>query len=199
MNNNSFDENNFNGLDNGQTDAIVQNPVSKKRKAIKIILLILLIIFLVAAGIFIYSRLAKSEVQPAQGGVGLYFDPNAKDYTQPTTAVTTKRGVKIPGWPSITVPKEQTEIGVDFYNPEENKGLYYLTFELRLPDDSKQGYEVLYKSGLVEPGKHIQSITLSHGLDKGEYDANIHVQPYRMDENKTPTNNADLKTKLVVK
>lgn len=198
MNNNSFDENNFDGLDNELIE-IVEKPVSKKRKAIKIILFIILIILLVAAGIFIYSRLAKSEVQPAQGGVGLYFDPNAKDYTQPTTAATTKRGVKIPGWPSITFPKEQTEIGVDFYNPEENKGLYYLTFELRLPDDSKQGYEVLYKSGLVEPGKHIQSITLSHGFDKGEYDAIVHVQPYRMDEDKTPTNNADMKTKLVVK
>lgn len=198
MSDNSFDENNFDGMDNEQVE-IVQDHVSKKRKAIKIILLILLMIFLVAAGIFIYSRLAKSEVQPVQGGIGLYYDPNAKDYTQSTTVTTTKRGVKIPGWPTINIPENHTEIAVDFYNPKENEGLYYLTFELRLPDDSKQGYEVLYKSGLVEPGKHIQSITLSHGLDKGEYDANVHVQPYRIDENKTPTNNADMKTKLVVK
>lgn len=198
MSDNSFDENNFDSMDNEQVE-IVQDTISKKRKAIKIILLILLIIFLVAAGIFIYSRLAKSEVQPAQGGIGLYYDPNAKDYTQSTTVTTTKRGVKIPGWPTINIPENHTEIAVDFYNPKENEGLYYLTFELRLPDDSKQGYEVLYKSGLVEPSKHIQSITLSHGFDKGEYDAVVHVQPYRMDEDKTPTNNADMKTKLVVK
>ena len=50
MNNNSFDENNFDDLDNEQVE-IVQNPVSKKRKAIKIILLILLIILARLSGL----------------------------------------------------------------------------------------------------------------------------------------------------
>lgn len=60
------------------------------------------------------------------------------------------------------------------------------------------GYEVLYKSGLVEAGNHIQKITLSRGLAEGTYDAIIFVQPYRMD-GITPTNNAETKTQLIVK
>ena len=109
------------------------------------------------------------------------------------------QGVAIPGWSTITIPANSTEVTVDFMNPIENKDLYYLTFELRLKDNSKEGYEVLYKSGLVEPGLHIQKINLSKGLPTGEYDAVVHVQPYRMNEEKTPTNNADMKTKLIVK
>lgn len=142
-----------------------------------------------------------SKKQPTQntggGGVGLVVDPNQGDYVAPEKEVA--QGIAIPGWGEITLPPDTTEIVVDFYNPDENAGKYYLTFELRLPDSSEQGYEVLYKSGLIEPGKHIQKITLAHGLAAGEYEGTIHVQPYKMDDNKTPTNNADLKTKLVVK
>lgn len=134
------------------------------------------------------------------GGSGneLVVDPNAGDYVEPEKEGPSQ-GVAIPGWGTITIPVNKTEVTVDFYNPETNKDLYYLTFELRLPDNSEQGYEVLYKSGLVEPNKHIQKITLSRGLEAGTYDAIIHVQPYKMDENKTPTNNADMKTTIIVK
>ena len=126
------------------------------------------------------------------------LDPNAGDYVAPEPAGPAK-GVAIPGWDKLIIPAGQTNnITVDFYNPAANEGLYYLTFELRLPNNSEQGYEVLYKSGLIEADKHIQSINLSRALSAGEYDAIIHVQPYRVDD-KTITNNADLKTKLVVK
>ena len=131
------------------------------------------------------------------GGVGLIVDPNQGDYVAPEkeTAV----GIAIPGWGEITLPPNTTDIVVDFYNPEENAGRYYLTYELRLPNENEpSGYEVLYKSGLIEPGKHIQRITLTHGLPEGEYEGTIHVQPYKMDAKFTPTNNADLKTKLIV-
>ena len=132
------------------------------------------------------------------GGPTLELDPNAGEYVEPEKPEAAP-GVAVPGWGSITIPVNKTEVSVDFYNPEANKDLYYLTFELRLPDDSDQGYEVLYKSALVEPGLHIQKITLAHPMEAGEYDAIIHVQPYKMDGYQTPTNNADMKTKLIVK
>ena len=132
-------------------------------------------------------------------GGGLVVDPNAGDYVAPEQQGNSQ-GVAIPGWGTITIPiNKANDIVVDFYNPAANAGLYYLTFELRLPNDSEEGYEVLYKSGLVEPDKHIQKINLSRPLEKGVYDAIIHVQPYRMDENQTPTNNADMKTTIIVK
>lgn len=132
-------------------------------------------------------------------------DPNAGEYVEPEEDVepekydTASQGISIPGWNTLNIPEHQKEVAVDFYNPEANKDKYHLTFELRLPDDSEQGYEVIYKSGLIDPGLHIQNITLSHELDAGTYDATIHVQPYRMDESKTITNNADIQTQLIVK
>lgn len=126
------------------------------------------------------------------------LDPNAGKYVEPEKDDTVSKGISIPGWDTLNIPKNETEVSVDFYNPEENAEMYYLTFELRLADKSEQGYEVLYKSGLVDPGLHIQNITLSHELDAGVYDAVIHVQPYCMDEQKTATNNADMQTQLIV-
>lgn len=161
-----------------------------------LLLTILLLAAIIGAGTLL---LLKKESPAPSGGVGLQVDPNAGQYVAPKEETTQpSQGVAIPGWGSITIPSDETQITVDFFNPKANEGLYYLTFELRLPDDSQQGYEVLYTSGLVEPGLHIQKITLNRPLEAGTYEAVIHVQPYRMDEEKTPTNNADMNTLLIV-
>lgn len=158
-----------------------------------ILLLICLLGFSIGIGISLNDQPSS---YPNPGGVQL--DPNQGDYVDPNLGNhTPAQGVSIPGWGTITIPVNQTDVTVDFYNPKQNEGLYYLTFELRLPDGNG-GYEVLYKSGLIEAGKHVQKITLSHGLAKGIYDAIIFVQPYRMD-GVTPTNNAETQTLLIVK
>lgn len=126
------------------------------------------------------------------------IDPNAGKYVEPEDDENASKGISIPGWDAISIPPNVTDVSVDFYNPEENAEAYYLTFELRLPNESEEGYEVLYKSGLIDPGLHIQNITLSRELSEGAYDAIVHVQPYCMDENKTATNNADMQTQLIV-
>ena len=101
--------------------------------------------------------------------------------------------VILPGWTSISIAANTKEItsGINFYNPEKNEGYYYLTFELKI------GEESLYKSDLVPPGKHIQKITLSRALEKGEYDASVVMQPYKWDQS-TPTNNGVVNIKLIV-
>ena len=168
-----------------------------------LLLLLLLFLLVILFGIFFQHKYdsgkASSETSAVQGGVGLTIDPNVKENSHQTSETTTEQGVVISGKEFITVPEGKKEISVDFYNPEGNAGLYYLTFELRLYNDDEQSYEILYTSGLVEPGKHIREITLSRELEKGVYKAIVHVQPYRMNENKTPTNNADMETKLIVK
>lgn len=164
----------------------------KNRTAIIIIILLIIIVILLAL-------LMTKEQGQSSGGVSLNVDKDAGKFVPTITESSTTKNVAIPGWGSITIPANKTNVTVDFYNPEENDGLYYLTFELRLLNNSEQGYEVLYTSGLVEPGLHIQNIELSRGIEIGTYDAVIHVQPYRMDEEKTPTNNADMNTKLIVK
>ena len=126
----------------------------------------------------------------------LEVDPNAGVYVPPEpTPQPDSGGIAIPGWGSITLPANQTEVTVDFPNPEANEGRYYLSFALRL----KETGEELYVSGLVPPGQTIQTITLSRPLEAGSYPAVVHVQPYKMDEAQTPTNNADMETELIVK
>lgn len=159
-------------------------------------LLIFLLFILIAVGIWIGVSLNNQSNDPTLGGIQL--DPNQGGYVDPNQSSNqSSQGVAIPGWGAIVMPPNTTEITVDFYNPEANKDLYYLTFELRLPEGNG-GYETLYKSGLIEAGNHIQKITLSRGLAEGTYDAVIFVQPYRMD-GVTPTNNAETKIVLIVK
>lgn len=167
------------------------------------VVIVILAVIIAAGGIVLTVRTLKEKNVPVRpAGIGLTIDPDAGDYVPVTgEAAEAAQGVSIPGWASLTLPANTVDAKycVDFYNPEANAGRYYLTFELRLPDDSPEGYEVLYTSKLVEPGKHIQSIQLERKLQAGKYRAIVHVQPYKMDGSMTPTNNADMETELIVK
>ena len=132
----------------------------------------------------------------ATGTPSLQIDQNATDekaaeHSEP------EKNVAIPGYKTMTFAAGSKTVSVDLFNPEKNTG-YYLTFEVRIPD-SEGYYETLYTSDLVEGGKHLYQITLSHALSAGIYERCIlHVQPYTVDE-LTPTNNADVEFTLIVK
>ena len=160
--------------------------------AIAAIVVGVLLVAAVVVGVLAFNPLSSPEISQAQKQLGI--DPNAGEYEEPEQQAASS-GIAIPGWQKIEVPAGQTEVTVNFNNPDDNDGKYYLTFELRLKDTG----ETLYSSALVPPGKTIQHITLSRPLDVGEYQAIMHVQPYKMDESQTKTNNADMETVLVVK
>lgn len=170
-------------------------------------LLLLFLLFVIVTGIILIYRgrydKNRGEIsvpnEKVSGGVGLVIDLNADNSPSQENESILEQGVVIAGRESMTIPANKKEVVVDFFNPEENEQLYYLTFELRLCNNNGEDYEVLYTSGLVEPGKYINRITLSRELEKGEYEAVVHVQPYRMNEEKTLTNNADMRIKLIVK
>lgn len=186
-----------NVIKESQTDLFPEE--SKKENDKKGLLLILLLI-IVGVGIITYINSSKKlQIITNQGGVNLQIDPRAGEYVPEETETIDEQGVAIPGWVTFSIPGKTTEIPVNFFNPEANEGKYYLKFELRLFADNEQGYEVLYTSGLVEPGLYIQKASLSRELEEGNYNAIIHVQPYYMDEFNTPTNNVDMKINLIVK
>lgn len=165
----------------------------KIRKKILIALIILLLLLLIGGGIYLLTQ-GNGAAQRA-GSTALSIDPNAGEYAAPDPEETdSDGGITIPGWGSISLPAGQTQVTVDFPNPAANADKYYLSFELRLKDTD----ETLCTTGLVPLGQTIQTITLSRALEAGEYAAVIRVQPYRMDEAQTPTNNADMETTLVV-
>ena len=68
---------------------------------------------------------------------------------------------------------------------------YYITFGLYLED----GDELLYQSGLVEPGMYIQTMDMTRSLLPGTYDAYVVCQPYRSDKT-TQTNSGVVKITL---
>ena len=173
-----------------------------KRMQMLIALLAVVVLAVVAALVWKYAQpeaIPAATATPAPT-VELQIDPNAGELVTPTPAPT-EPGVAIPGWGSITLPAGVTEAATTLKNPEANEGWYYLTFEMRLPtvdeETGEESYEVLFTTGLIPPGQYCNQVTLTRALEAGEYNVILHVQPYRMSD-KTPTNNADTETLLIV-
>ena len=172
-------------------------------------LIVLLALLAVTVGLFVWQNQSANRgapeatlsptVEPSPT-VELEIDPNAGELITPTPAPT-EPGVAIPGWGSITLPAGVTEAATTLKNPDANAGWYYLTFEMRLPtvdeETGEESYEVLFTTGLIPPGQYCNQVTLTRPLEAGEYNVILHVQPYRMSD-KTPTNNADTETLLIV-
>ena len=101
-------------------------------------------------------------------------------------------GIKIPGYPSITLPKDQKTVNVALLNPEGNP--CYFTFEFVLKDTN----ETLYTSKLVPPGQAITEITMSKALPAGEYPATIQITTTSLEDG-SAMNGANVETVLIVK
>ena len=155
------------------------------------LIIVLLSVLLVVGIILIISLNKKSNNDANLDYEEQEIDENAGDYHN--TVNNNGKNVIMPGWNKLSIKANTTNItsGVDFYNPKENEGYYYLKFQLIVND------EVLYESGLVAPDKHIQEITLSKPLAEGKYDAIVFIQPYKWDK-KTPTNNGQVRVNLEV-
>ena len=121
------------------------------------------------------------------------IDSNAQDWTeqQLENAGGESTGIKIPGYPSITLPADTETVSVALLNPEGNP--CYFTFELVLSDTD----EVLYTSKLVPPGQAIYEITLSRPLAAGEYDAVIRISTTSLEDG-SAMNGANVETVLIV-
>ena len=171
------------------------------KKSIIIRSRVVLVIAIIATSIVLAVLLSKDDPsgEPPKGG-GIVYDPNQGEYDpNKNPGANAVEGVAVPGFGTWTIPPNVTKVVTDFYNPEKNAGKFDMTFEVRIPDNSEQGYEVIYKSGLVKAGNHIQNVTLSRSFEKGEYEAYLFVQPYTADEDQIPTNNVNIKFKLIVK
>ncbi len=155
-----------------------------KKRVLFIAATVILAVLLLFDIIMLYFVLVMRE--PPQTVSGVVFDPGATD-ERPNEEHGAAHGVTVAGFSALTVPADVDTVAIDLYNPIENNGLYYMTFTLRLPD-GEGGYEVLFETGYVPPGKHIYQVTLSRGLPAGKYTAQLIIQPYRM-SNLSTTNN----------
>ena len=124
-------------------------------------------------------------------GFGLCAGSGSDASTQEAKESDPPEGIRIPGYPSITIPADTKDVTVNLMNPEGNP--CYFTFTLVLKDTD----ETIYQSKMVEPGKAITQITLSKELSAGEYPAILKISTAAMDDGRA-MNGANVETVLKV-
>ena len=161
-----------------------------------LVILLIIVLLLVAGGITLglnWSRWFGPEEPSSSFTPDL--DPGAKDWsgeTLPDKSDGENVGIKIPGYPSITLPAGTEDVTVALLNPEGNP--CYFTFKLVLTDTGEE----LYTSGMVAPGQVITDITLSRPLEAGEYNATIQISTAALTDG-SAMNGANVETTLIVK
>lgn len=174
-----------------------QIVIEKKFLITTLIVTFLVVVCMIIVAVNWDNWFGSAPAGPSSSLTGdLDIDPGAGDWngqqlpdkTEDKPAV----GIKIPGYPSITLPKNQKTVNVALLNPEGNP--CYFAFEIVLKDTG----ESLYKSKLVPPGKAITEITMSKALSAGQYAATIKITTTSVADGST-MNGANVETVLIVK
>ncbi len=98
-------------------------------------------------------------------------------------------GIIIPGFKSINIDANQTNVYLNLNNPVDNP--CYFVISLILDDGT-----VLYESVILLPGEVVGDITLTEPLAPGEYDASILYEALDLSDF-SPLNNAQVNIKLI--
>ena len=141
--------------------------LQKKHIVIGIIAAVVIIVTAVLAGM----KLSRSQQQDTftpdlEQGTSAWSGDQLPDKSADSGEAV---GIKIPGYPSISLPANQQTVQVALLNPEGNP--CYFTLELVLSDTD----EVLYTSKQVPPGQMIEEITLTRPLEAGQYNATLRI------------------------
>lgn len=122
----------------------------------------------------------------------LNLNPNASDLNEVNLPlVTSSDSTIIPGFGSMTIESNRTNVTASLRNPLQNKCYFLITITL------ENGSEV-FKSQLIPPGKRFNSITLSKPLAPGEYKVTLTYQTFDLG-NQQELNGADLNLKIISK
>lgn len=136
----------------------------------KAVISIIIILVLIGAGCFFLGHIVKGTNQN-----GVVFDDNAEEYTPVDFVDDGEEGIAIPGYSTIYFPEGEKEVEITLYNPEKNNCLF--EFELYIEDEG----DPIAATGLIEPGKAVQSVELSEPLQAGNYELKIKVNTYTID------------------
>lgn len=157
----------------------------------KIILWVLICLLATSAVVIAVVEVKSHRSDTSASGV--VYEPNVKNNSDTVEENPTKPNISIPGWTAIKLPANSKEGQVSLHNPIENAEYYDLSFCLSLDTG-----ETVFTTGLIRPGEKCSQVSLERELDAGEYQARLLIQPYLMDENHTPTNNAVINILLIV-
>ncbi len=174
-----------------------------------IVIIAVLFLLLLAGGVAVGLNLAnkKEGSGETQGGSvetvaqtdsskpDIELDENAGAYTgelPKDKSNDSAVGIKIPGYPSITIAKDTQDVKMALLNPEGNP--CYFKFVIAL----KENDETLFESKYVKPGDCIYDVHLAKPLAAGEHPAVIKISTISLDSG-TPLNGANVETVLIAK
>lgn len=180
----------------------------KKDNLGMIILWILLGALILAGLVFGMTQIIKVSNEPDTTTTQPPFvlDQNAEEgegkLELPEKIDTSTKNVTIVGIPEMNFKANQKEQNVILTNHKKNEGVCFMEFTIYLDKNSNKKIddadEMIYKSGLVQPGYSISKFSINRTLDVGEYDAVVMQQPYSFDQQRTKLNNMVVATKIVV-
>lgn len=151
----------------------------QQRRPIPVILLLVCALVLLAA-ILLLHTCGKVQEQKTLSESGVLVEKNADS-------------IAIPGYEALELKANSKKQTLSLPNPEQN--MCYFQISLYLEDGT-----LLWQSELIEPGEISKPMTLTQELEKGTYpSALLRYACYRMDENRTPLNGAEMKVTLWVK
>ncbi|MGI5848865.1 MAG: hypothetical protein ACOX8Q_02150 [Christensenellales bacterium] len=155
-------------------------PQTRKNKLLILrILAIVIGLAVIAGGIVLVICLGNgaAEVDAMPTPISPVLESGAVDWEGVKTSETSgipADGIRIPGYKSIAIEADTTEVSVNLQNPEKNN--CYFVIRLVLLDTG----ETLYESNMIEPGKGLYNITLSRALEAGTYSGQLQYDPYDM-------------------
>ena len=164
-----------------------------KNSKVLVIVLIAVIAILAAVGITMGVLLINnnsSQTQDTAKQQGVVFDSDASHY-EVSNAGVSEQGIKIPGYPDMTISSESTDFPITLLNPEENPCNFKFTLSLQ------ETGETLCTTDLVKPGDAIKGVTLDKPIEKGTYTLIINISTYSVDSN-SQMNGAQVKSTLTV-
>ena len=156
----------------------------KNKKRILILSGSILVIAIIAVGLYflLTKKDSDSDIKP---------DPDPTTTAETDSVAEKPEGIRIPGYPRITIQADTKDVTMNLINPEGNP--CYFTFEIVLTEEN----ETIYVSEMVEPGKAVTDVTLSRALEKGEYPAVIKITTTSLEDG-LAMNGANVETVLVV-
>ncbi len=103
---------------------------------------------------------------------GPKIEENVKDYDDiyASAADIAAGNFAAPGYTEITLPAERRDVQIILPNPKGNPCFFRYTLVL------KDTGEVLYQTGLIEPGKAVTEIRLSRPLETGDYVLELQIE-----------------------
>ena len=151
-------------------------------KSILFPLAVLLLLAGIVMGIFWYVN--KDKI-PGLDKTTVAYEPKGLENKDPDK-------ISFPGMQTIFIEKGDPHVEQILLNPKGNP--CYFIFRIRLADTG----ELLYESGLVEPGHAVMEFDMERGLDTGEYDAMLEIETRDLENYENRLNGGNINIKLNV-